>query len=238
MNLIVIDPDYPDQVNKRRWSFMLGREIAPQSTLTCEVKFRGVVFIHNQFSMDDLKAFAQKHDNCVVVIISGGARDPKWEDSDSRYWRKRPVAKPDDAQFARCVQAFLKDFEQTSVPNFTLLESQHDEARLALRLLCEAWVMTGGKDKQQYKQYGDIWIHAPVTPDDWCQPFVDVTSFKALKPDEKLAAIEKHIADLMGDARDDVQIFYKQLVGLDNAEERKVTPADLLKKPTLANAKL
>jgi hypothetical protein len=68
-------------------------------------------------------------------------------------------------------------------------------------------------DGQQEKQHGDILIHAPVTPDDWISPFVE--NFNGRNAQEKDQTIEKQIANLMGNARSQVKLFYETLLKKD-----------------------
>jgi hypothetical protein len=98
------------------------------------------------------------------------------------------------------------------------------ENRLALRLLCEAWLMTDGKKEMPH---GDIVIHAPVSPDDWFEPFVE--GFKTLqKADDKLKTARENcarIANLMGDSsRDLAKNFFENLAKLYENGVTEVTP--------------
>ena len=221
MNLLVIDPDWPAQPRKRDWTSMLGRQIVPNPSLPCHAVPPGVVFIHFRFSVADLTKFADDHSECVVIVISGDVKDSSWKDTARRYWRNKPVRKPDDLEFSQCAQAFLEAFHVSGKPNFALLEPERDEARLALCLLCEAWLMnrdTTDEGKVNAAQdHNGIIVNAPITPDDWFDPFVE--GFKALEDASKKKAAEtamRNIAAQMGDAntRADVDAFLKNLAKL------------------------
>jgi len=214
MNVIVIDPDYPGQPedSRRNWTGMLGRQVSPHPLLACQALAPCVVFIHFRFSPEDMARFADDHPKCVVIIISGGNRASVWKDSDYRYWRRAPVGKPDDPQFAQCAQAFLRDFSVSGKPDFTLLEPRNDEARLALRLLCEAWVMNKGVESQEH---AGITIFAPVTPEQWFHPFQE-------KPTEAAAA---KIANQMGSAEKAAETFLNQVARLCDAKTQKAKGA-------------
>lgn len=207
MNVIVIDPDDADQPedSRRNWPRMLGCQVTAFPSLACDAVSPCVVFIHFRFPQVDMANFAHAHPKCVVVIISGGTRDSAWRDSAHCYWRRAPVAKPDDPHFAQCAQAFLKDFRASGRPDFTLLEPRNDEARLALRLLCEAWVMNKGAESQEH---AGITIFAPVTPEQWFHPFQE-------KPTEAAAS---KIAKQMGSAQKTAEKFLNQVAQLWDAK--------------------
>jgi hypothetical protein len=73
-------------------------------------------------------------------------------------------------------------------------------ARLALRLLCEAWTFTGGADKisaaGKANDEFEITIHAPQSPEDWYKPFGQTPPGATVKAEAKEAAL-KEISKLM-----------------------------------------
>jgi hypothetical protein len=191
MTLYVIDPDHPNQPDRRNWSLLLGTEVLPIPQLPKHIDPPGTVFVHGQFPVKDLSDFADANPDSVVIVISAGTKDQNWHDGNRRYWRKNPVRKPNDELFTDNAKRFLAKFAQTGKPDFPLLEPQDNEVLLTLRLLCEAWLLKNWPDRVAYPELqtlrttlqvqGEkpqlpegIDLKPPSNRDEWLTPFREV----------------------------------------------------------------
>lgn len=80
----------------------------------------------------------------------------------------------------------------------------HPEAQLALRLLCEAWLMNEGVKE---KAHSGIVIHAPANPKNWFIPFDESATPEAAA----------RVANYMGKAHKAAEDFLNNIVGLAQA---------------------
>jgi hypothetical protein len=95
----------------------------------------------------------------------------------------------------------------------------HPEARLALRLLCEAWLMnrdrTDTSKVNASQDHHGITVHAPTTPDQWFGVFVEgFNGLDAKKRKETSESAATEIAAHMGGARAGVATFLAKLTAL------------------------
>jgi len=174
----------------------------------------GVVFIHEPYCPKDALPYISKNYPNLVLIQISGAGLPNGPRGD-RYWSVgRAVGKPTDEMFAKRAQDFLRDYDKVGTPIFRRLEP-NVEPILALRLLCEAWLATGGRSSKTFDN--QITIHAPTKAADWFMPF-------QVSPNEEGV---KAIIELLGDAREDTEALLKAIAGLRsrNGEAATLVPS-------------
>lgn len=132
-----------------------------------EIPKESVVFLHagNDAGRTPLawQKIASKETNIFIIFVSS---NPVGLLGSGEAWfccRRNFKEVVDSGDVPRIVAAL----ESGANPS-PFLEYTDSSAKFAFRLLCEAWLISGG---EAIKEFPNITIHAPVTLRDWLAPF-------------------------------------------------------------------
>ena len=216
MNCYIFDPD--ETTVRRDWTQLLGEKPEMLSVNDeGQLVFRqnpplapAFLFVHcTRVLPNEVQAWSAHHKEMIVVCVSAGSRPAGATDTRLVYWRREIVNKPTDAMFERCAKSFIgvtrEHLKQHGVlPEqlpFHLLEPSATESFYAMRLLCEAWIISDGKP---VGECSGIKIKAPVAPNDWFRPFqkeVSVANAKIIaaemSPNEMQSIIESFLTKIV-----------------------------------------
>lgn len=200
IDLYVLDKDTEASGQRRDWKKLTGRNDLSGVLLNGTRLTRlngeelpensfGVVLIHTAYldNKQDVPLISANYPRLALILLSAGGL-PDWPRGE-RYWSVgHPVDRSRNDAFGERLRDFLHKYEKTLEPAFRILEP-NVEPMLAFRILCEAWIATGGDPEGEMN---GISIHAPQDAEDWRSPFRKDGQTDLPLPDE--------VAILMGDA--------------------------------------
>jgi hypothetical protein len=162
---------------------------------------------------ETVRRWARAHPVARFIVISGRApTSPADVLENALYYRGTVGQDIDKDIFRERIHSWYIAWSKNSNYCWRPLD-QDNSPILALRLLCDAWVMNRDASSERLHAshcHNGITVNAPIKPGDWFLPFgKDLKNKTASETSLEIEDIASH----MGDAKNEVRVFFEKIAG-------------------------